>query len=159
MGDDFQPVDQPHPTEMLAFNAWRLFLRSHLILATRLDIALRAQADLPLAWYDVLTHVSEAPQQHIKLRDLEDRVLFSQSTMSRLVSKIEARGYLERSIPPDDRRTVEIHLTSSGARQFRTARAIAIKVLRENFVALLTPGDAERLLEIHGRLSTGPTTN
>ncbi len=152
MGDISHSAPVPEPAEMPAFTAWRLFLGSHAVLVTRLDAALRARADLPLTSYDVLSHVSEAPHQRIRLRDLETRVFFSQSTMSRVASRLEDSGYLERSVPSDDRRTVEIKLTAAGAQKFRTARSVAIEVIREDFVAGLAPGDADRLLEIFGRL-------
>ncbi len=141
------------PGEVAAFAAWRLFLQAHAALVTRLDAALQDRADLPLLWYDVLVHVGEAPGRRIRLRELQERVFFSQSTVSRLAARLEGCGLVERCVPDDDRRTVEVRLTADGARRLRAARAVAIEELRGHFVAALAPGDAERLRDILGRLA------
>lgn len=140
--------------EQAGFLAWRWFLRAQSVLAAGLDKALRRQAGLSLTWYDVLVHIGEAPQQRIRLRDLEERVFFSQSTVSRLAVRLECAGLIERCIPDTNRRTVEISLTASGTETLRAARAVAMAHIREHFLKTLRPGEAERMIELFQRLST-----
>lgn len=144
---------QPH--ERAAFDAWRLFLRAHATLVTGLDAALRTGADLPLSAYDLLAHVAAAPDRRIRMHDLEERVLFSQSTVSRLAARLERDGLLERVVAQDDRRALEVRLTGAGARAFARSRGVAVRYLRENFVGRLAPGQDEHLLELLRGLAGG----
>ena len=137
---------EPEPHERVAFAAWRSLLEVHASLTRRLDAALQDRAGLPLGWYDVLVHVDEAPSGRIRLRELEQRVLVSQSTVSRLAARMEAAKLLARETPQDDRRSVEVHLTAAGLRCLRRARAVAIDEIRQGFVHALTENEAATLL-------------
>jgi DNA-binding MarR family transcriptional regulator len=130
----------------VAFAAWRSLLEVHARLSRRLDAALQRRAGVPLGWYDVLVHVDEAPSGRIRLRELEQRVLVSQSTVSRLAVRMEAAGLLAREKPRDDRRAVELHLTAAGASRLRAARQVAIVEIRESFVHSISADDATQLL-------------
>src|SRR5919199_1123428 len=105
---------QPH--EQAAFEAWALLLRAHATLSGGLDAALREQAAMTLGAYDLLAHVASAPERRIRMHDLERKVLFSQSTVSRLASRLEREGLLERVVAEDDRRALVVRLTGAGAR-------------------------------------------
>jgi DNA-binding MarR family transcriptional regulator len=121
-------------------------LEVHASLTRRLDAALQDRAGVPLGWYDVLVHVDEAPSGRIRLRELEQRVLVSQSTVSRLAVRMEAAGLLARETPDEDRRAVEVHLTAAGMRRLREARAVAIGEVRAAFVESISADDAVQLL-------------
>jgi DNA-binding MarR family transcriptional regulator len=144
------------PHERVAFEAWGLFLRVHASLVAGLDAALRESGDLTLSGYDLLAHVAGAPDRRIRLHDLEERVLFSQSTVSRLAVRLERAGLLERSVAEDDRRALEVRLTAAGARRFAAARGVAADYLREHFVGTLEAGQDAQLLAILRTLSGPP---
>ncbi len=143
------------PGERAAFEAWGLLVRAHATLVAGLDAALRQRAATTLSAYDLLVHVAAAPDRRIRMHDLERRVLFSQSTVSRLAARLEREGLLERVVAEGDRRALEVRLTGAGARAFADARAVAAGYLREHFVAALAPGQDEQLLRILTRLSAG----
>ncbi len=147
------PTVQPH--ERAAFDAWGLFLRVHSTLVTGLDAALRTEAGLPLSAYDMLAQVAGAPDRRIRMHDLERRVHFSQSTVSRLAARLEGEGLLERVVAQGDRRALEVRLTGAGARAFSRSRAVAIGYLREQFVGRLDPGQDEQLRRILRDLCDG----
>jgi DNA-binding MarR family transcriptional regulator len=138
----------PDPRDHAAFTAWRAFLQVHAMLTRQLDQALRERAGIPLSWYDVLVHIDEAPHHRIRSRDLEDRVLVSQSTVSRLAAKLEGAGLVTRTVPADDRRAVQMELTDAGRRSLRRARETAAEEIRRRFVSALHDDDAEHLLRI-----------
>ena len=137
---------QPH--ERTAFAAWGGFLRAHAALATGLDDALRDGADLSLSAYDLLAQVVGSPDRRIRMHDLEQRVLVSQSTVSRLAARLEQAGLLARCAAVGDRRAVEVRLTAAGATRFAAARRVAVAHLREHFVGRLRPGQDAALLDI-----------
>jgi DNA-binding MarR family transcriptional regulator len=141
--------------ERAAFDAWGLLLRVHATLVAGLDAALRERAGITLSAYDLLVHVAAAPDRRIRMHDLERRVLFSQSTVSRLAARLEREGLIERSVAEGDRRALEVRLTSAGARAFATARGVAMAYLREHFVGALEPGQDEQLRRILRDLCDG----
>jgi DNA-binding MarR family transcriptional regulator len=59
--------------------AWRVFLRAHSQITRRLEHELLSEHDLPLASYEVLLHLAEAPAGMLRMTDLADRVLLSRS--------------------------------------------------------------------------------
>ena len=146
---------QPAADEQAAFSAWGAFLAAHAAVTARLDAALQERVGISLGWYDVLVHVAAAPERRLRLRDLDQQVLISQPTVSRLAARMAAVGLLSRSTPEDDHRGVQIALTGMGARRLRQARAVAIEVIRDTFAAALTDEAAVRLhaqmIEIHRR--------
>ncbi len=126
--------------EQVAFEAWSLLLRTHARLVAGLDEALRERAGLTLSAYDVLAHVAAAPERRIPMRELEGKVLFSQSTVSRLAARLEGEGLLQRIVADHDRRALVVRLTGTGASTFKRGRQVATEYLREHFVAALGPG-------------------
>src|SRR5262249_11335051 len=83
---------------------WRMFLRAHASIAGRLERDLVAEHGLPLAWYEVLLQLAEAPGQRLRMTDLAERVLLSRSGLTRLVDRLVAEGLVERAACPSDAR-------------------------------------------------------
>ena len=93
---------------------WRAFLRAHSTMLRRISRDLE-EADLPpLAWYDVLAALREAPEGRLRQVELAERVLLSNSGLSRLIDRIHQRGLVERVSCPSDRRSFWVCLTESG---------------------------------------------
>jgi DNA-binding MarR family transcriptional regulator len=65
--------------------------------------------------YDVLFTLSRCPSGWLRLNELNDHVLLSQSSLSRLVERLEKRGLVDRMPAPDDGRGVLLKLTEEGA--------------------------------------------
>lgn len=51
----------------------------------------------------------------LSVRDIEKRVSLEKSKVSRAVTKLEAKGYLTKSVDADDRRLLKLALTEQGA--------------------------------------------
>ena len=69
--------------------AWRTFLRAHATVVRRLEQELVAEHDLPLASYDVLVQLSEAPDRRLRMTELADAVLLSRSGLTRLADRLQ----------------------------------------------------------------------
>ena len=52
--------------------AWRQFLRTHALVTRRLESELMAEQQLPLASYDVLVQLVEAPQRRLRMSELAE---------------------------------------------------------------------------------------
>src|SRR4029079_19422359 len=71
---------------------WREFLEAHALVVGALEAELDAERDLPLAWYDVLVSLAEAPGRRLRMQDLAARVLFSRSGLTRLLDRMVTAG-------------------------------------------------------------------
>src|SRR5688500_3851544 len=77
--------------------AWRAFLRAHSTMLRRIAADLDEAGLPPLSWYDVLAALRDAPDSALRQVELAERVLLSNSGLSRLVDRIEKTGLVERT--------------------------------------------------------------
>ena len=75
---------------------WRAFLRAHAGCCAELERGTGREAGLPLAWYDVLLQLAEAPERRLRMAELADSVLLSRSGLTRLVDRLQAEGLVRR---------------------------------------------------------------
>jgi DNA-binding MarR family transcriptional regulator len=141
------------PPERLG--AWREFLEAHAVVVGRLEAELAAERDLPLAWYDVLVGLSEAPDRRLRMQDLAERVLFSRSGLTRLVDRMVAAGLVARERCEDDRRGTYAVLTRSGASCLRDASGVHLRGVREHFDRHLSDADVRALHHVLRKVLDG----
>lgn len=122
--------------------AWRAFLAAHARTTARLGRELQDGEDLPLTWYDVLVQLSEGPACGLRMQELADRVLLSQSGLTRLVDRMEAEGLVERRRCADDGRGTLAVLTRSGLARLRRAFPAHLAGVRAAFTDLLSDEEA-----------------
>jgi DNA-binding MarR family transcriptional regulator len=127
--------------------AWGAFLRAHADLVGQMDTTLRAQTGIPLQWYDVLAHVSSAGGP-TTMRQLEQRVLLSQSALSRLVARLVDAGLVSRAASDRDKRTVDLTLTQLGRTRLRAARAVQSRQVRELWADRMDDREAAVMLDV-----------
>jgi DNA-binding MarR family transcriptional regulator len=124
---------------------WRSFLRAHASIASRLERDLIADHGLPLAWYDVLLQLAEAPGQRMRMTDLADRVLLSRSGLTRLVDRLVAEGLVERAACPSDARGTYTVITAGGLRRLREAAPTHLRGIGEYVAGPLSEQELETL--------------
>ena len=82
----------------------------------------------PIEWYDVLWELErEGPSRP---RDIQGRLLFPQSNLSRLLDRLEAAGLIERDTCKEDARGQIVRITDAGTdlrRRMWKAHAAAIQ--------------------------------
>ncbi|MCZ7588862.1 MAG: MarR family transcriptional regulator [Gaiella sp.] len=118
----------------LEFAAWGGFLRTHAELVRALDRELETRHGLPLTQYEVLLHLEAAPEHRLRMSELARSVLLSQSGITRLVDRLEARGLVERAPCAEDRRVLWAQLTDEGAACLAEARPTHLAGVRARFV-------------------------
>ena len=59
--------------------SWRAWLTMNLLLPEVLDRDLRAQMNIGLGEYEILVHLSEAPERRLRMADVAHRTLGSRS--------------------------------------------------------------------------------
>jgi DNA-binding MarR family transcriptional regulator len=132
--------------------AWRAFLRAHSAMLRRIARDLDEAELPPLAWYDVMAALRDAPDQRLRQVELAERVLLSNSGLSRLVDRIEAAGLVERVTCPADRRSFNVQLTPDGAGMLSRMWPVYARGIAEDFLPALgeNPCEIRRTLEAIG---------
>jgi DNA-binding MarR family transcriptional regulator len=132
--------------------AWRVFLRAHSQITRRLEHELLTEHDLPLASYEVLLHLAEAPGGMLRMTDLADRVLLSRSGLTRLVDRLEREGLVARASCPSDARGTNALLTEAGRDRLRSAAPTHLRGVAEHVTDRLTPAEVEQLHALMSKL-------
>src|SRR5881275_1555486 len=145
-----QPTEASRFSE-LELDAWRGFLRSYATLVRELDEELTERHGLPLSSYDVLVQLEEAPEGRLRMSHLADAVLLSRSGLSRLVTRLENQGLLERVDCPSDARGAFAAITDAGREKLAEARVTHRAGVRERFLDKLGERDLRQLARVWSR--------
>jgi DNA-binding MarR family transcriptional regulator len=131
---------------------WQSFLLAHRLLIERLAAQMEELHDLPLAWFDVLIHLAQAPDGALRQAELRDSILLSESGLSRLLVRMATAGLIERATDPDDRRGVIISLTGTGEAAVRAATADHLDLVKLLFTDVLENADHDSLRNVLARV-------
>src|SRR3954465_10592059 len=146
MGYSFRmATGKPTPLDECEMAAWHALIRSHARVVRRLEAELEAEQGLSLQAYEVLAHLSEAPDRRLRMSDLAALVVISPSGLTRLVDKLAADGLVERGRCAGDARVVYATIPPAGLQRFKTAYPIHLRGVREHLVDRL---DREHLAAI-----------
>jgi DNA-binding MarR family transcriptional regulator len=128
--------------------AWRRFLQAHAVLVRRLEADLLAEHQLPLASYDVLVQLVEAPERRLRMTELAQRVLISRSGLTRLVDRLEREGLVRREACDDDARGLFAVLTEDGFQRLRRAAPTHLRGVATYAMDRLDAAQVQALAEI-----------
>jgi len=132
--------------------AWRLFLTVHALATRRIDAELLAAGVLSFDDYDVLLTVNEAADETMRMSELAEAVLLSNSGMTRRVARLVERGLLHREQSRDDGRVFRVSLTRAGRRALEEAWEVYRGLIEDNFVRHLSAAEARTLGGIFQRV-------
>ena len=136
-----------------AVDAWEALYRAQVAVLRQL------RAEFPdrgtsITEYDVLFNLSRQPGHALRIRDLNKHLLLTQPSVSRLLDRLAARGFVAKSGDPDDARGTVVTLTEAGLDEFRRvgarhSRSIAGKM------SVLTPDELRQLAALTDKLRAG----
>jgi DNA-binding MarR family transcriptional regulator len=135
---------------------WQDFLLVHRQLVARLAEQMMTDHQLPMDWFDVLIHLADVPGMRLRQRDLRDRLLLSESGVSRLLVRMERAGVITRAPADDDRRGVAIELTDRGRMALSAAIESHLELVASLFTDRLTTADRAALNRALSKLLTNP---
>ncbi|MGW4399074.1 MarR family winged helix-turn-helix transcriptional regulator [Amycolatopsis nivea] len=101
---------------------WRTLAALHARIEDRLNRALESEHELSVSEYTVLDVLGRQDGFHLRMSQLANAVVLSQSATTRLVTRLEERGLLSRYLCQDDRRGIYTEVTPSGQRLLAAAR-------------------------------------
>jgi DNA-binding MarR family transcriptional regulator len=142
-------------TKLSPAKALRLYeglTRAHAAVVAALEKDMLPEAGIPLAWYDVLADLCEAPGGVMRLQELARVTGITDSGASRRLDQMMKAGLIERQSCPTDRRGVFAHITEKGRAAFVRARAVFTKSLNRHLAAQLEPEDAKAMTAALSRL-------
>lgn len=143
-----QPAGSP---VRLAAETWESLFRAQVAVMRRLQSG-PAFKELAVNEYDVLFTLSRCPSGWLRLNELNDNVLLSQSSLSRLVERLEKRGLLERMPAPQDGRGVLLKLTDAGRDLQKQIGREHVRDISALITPALTAGEQRELLRLTEKL-------
>ncbi|MYT20128.1 MarR family transcriptional regulator [Streptomyces sp. SID7760] len=113
---------------------WCALSLLHGRIESHIERALQAGHGLSVREYsllDVLSRQHSGPGGHLRMHQVADSVVLSQSATTRLVSRLEDRGLLNRYICDTDRRGIYTDVSEAGLDLLAAARPTNDAALRE----------------------------
>ena len=142
-----EPNEDPTRPATAWADAWRgvLFAGAKVLRVAERDLVERE--GFPITWLDVLAQLYDAPDNGLRMQELEERSLFTRSGLTRLVDRIEAAGLVRREPVPGDRRGVRVVLTPEGRRRHDRAFVEHMRVIEREFGGQLTPAGQQAVAD------------
>ncbi|WP_301116323.1 MarR family transcriptional regulator [Pusillimonas sp. (ex Stolz et al. 2005)] len=123
-------------------DAWLKLIQTVSNVEAALGKVLQAHQGLGLSEYRALEILSRSPDSELRMQDLAAHLRLNQSSVSRMVERLERGGLTVRDVCPDDKRGVYTVLTDAGRARLESARPNYEKALE----AALKEHGAEKFL-------------
>lgn len=127
---------------------WRSFLTACQSLFGAIDAQLLRDSGMPHGYYEILVHLSEAPDCAMRMSELAKASTYSKSRLSHAVAKLEERGWVVRRECPTDRRGQVAQLTHDGFAVLAAAAPAHVEQVRRALIDPLTPDQVRQLADI-----------
>ncbi|MFE1595063.1 MarR family winged helix-turn-helix transcriptional regulator [Nocardia sp. NPDC058705] len=139
---------------------WQAYIR----LRQRLDAALAAGlagSGLSMADFELMVPLSAAPNGCMRAKELAAEVCWDKARLSKQLSRMVARGLVDRAPAVDDARGIVVSLTERGSVVLRQAAPEHVELVRELFVDKMTRREADAIRSLSDKVaaaSEGQTT-
>lgn len=133
--------------------AWVGLLRGHSAATRRLNAELLSQHGLTLNDYEVLMHLSRAPERRLRRVDLVERLLLTPSGITRLLDGLERIGLVTKATCDHDARVTYAVLTDAGYDRLIEAADTLIVDVERAFAARFSSEELLALATLLGRLT------
>ncbi|WP_374009629.1 MarR family winged helix-turn-helix transcriptional regulator [Leifsonia sp. LS-T14] len=141
--------------ELELFQAFHLMRRGF---DRTLDAQLQHDDGISISELEVLMALTRSPGRRLRVRDLVDATGWEKSRVSHQVTRMVARGFVERQECAEDRRASWIHLTGEGRRVVVRALPKHSATIRRILFDALTQEQQEHLLGIAHSMNAAITT-
>jgi DNA-binding MarR family transcriptional regulator len=114
---------------------WRALAALHARIEGEIERALQQTHGLSVSEYAVLDVLARQDEWHMRMQQLAEAVVLSQSATTRLVSRLETDGLLARHLCATDRRGIYTEVTPAGRERLAQARPTHDAALRRALAA------------------------
>jgi DNA-binding MarR family transcriptional regulator len=133
--------------------AWIGFQRAHSLLMKALEADLIANFGLQLSGFEVLSRVAAAEDGRLRMSDLAEQVLLSQSRVSRLVTELERKGLMARDGCKTDTRVVYAVITDDGRELLQQCQGHHVESIEQRFFKGLSQKEIAQLADLWERVA------
>lgn len=127
--------------------AWRSYLAANRLLMAELEKGFQ-QHGLSSSDYEVLVHLSEAPERRLRMWELSRATLLEKSRLSHQITRMEKAGLVRRESCPGDRRGQFAVLTARGWETIKRVAPYHVEHVRASFIDRLDDDQLKTLTEI-----------
>ncbi len=121
-------------------------METHALIVRNLESQMREeQSDLPIEWFDVLIHLSEASDGRMRMSDIGGTLALIPSNITRLVDRMEDAALVKREPCPEDRRVTYAVITQEGREMLRQTIPDYRRRVEGIFMQHLTDDDVRAL--------------
>jgi DNA-binding MarR family transcriptional regulator len=132
--------------------AWVGLLRAYSALTRSLNADLVTNHGLTINDYEVLLHLSRAPEHRLRRVDLAERLILTPSGITRLLDGLERCGYVAKARCASDARVTYAVITEDGLEKLRTASDTHLGGIRDAFERRFSEEELETLADLLRRL-------
>ncbi len=137
-----------------AVAAWEALFRAQVGVMRRLASEFPSE-NMSFNEYDVLFNISRQPERRIRLRDLNQHVLLTQPSVSRLIDRLAAKGYVSKLPDPGDGRGTIVAMTEKGQSVFRQVALEHVGAIDRHLSGALDADELEELRRLCEKLQRG----
>jgi len=142
MGKDPQPLWRKAATHTL---------HTSLLLKVVLEEQLNEATGLLLADNEALLNLAHADRP-LRMSDIAHRLILSRGGTTKVIDRLEDRGYARRSPDPEDRRATVVEITPEGRDALAAARSVIDAGLEEAWKAYISDEEATIIVEVMDRV-------
>ncbi|MFC8536753.1 MarR family winged helix-turn-helix transcriptional regulator [Streptomyces sp. NPDC057249] len=122
-------TSQPAPAHASDQALWSRTLVLFTRVERELSQALQRRHGISLSEFRSLENLHRADNGELRMQDLAERVGLGQSSVTRLVGRLEKTGYAHKDLCPSDKRGVYAVITEDGRRRYQDACVTYVEVL------------------------------
>lgn len=134
---------------------FRAFLAASSGVTSRLDAMLKASCGLTLDDYEVLVHLSEAPEHRVRMSELSTLMLHSKSRLTQRIDRLTSRELVIREKCADDARGTWAVLTPKGLAELEAAAPRHLEHVRTHLFAYLEADELSTMVHALERITEG----
>jgi DNA-binding MarR family transcriptional regulator len=132
---------------------WSAFATVLEWLPPALDAQLQRDSDLTHFEYGILFALANAHNRTLRMSTLAGYANSSLSRLSRAVTRLEKKGWMQRAPDPGDGRSTLATLTAAGFERFEQASPGHVQTVNRLVIDTLTTAQARQLREISRRIT------
>lgn len=131
---------------------WHDFVVMHHELTGELDRRLQRDAGISQSDYAVMLALFKAPERRLRPGELGETIVWEKSRLSHQLTRMAARGLVERAECDTDARGTWIVLTRAGRRALLGAMRDHATAIRTLFFDALEPGEKQAIADASSRV-------
>lgn len=126
-------------------SAWGAFFVAHALSIQKIERELSTKAPLSLHEYDVLLAIDRTHEKKLRYSDLVSASIFTKSGITRILKRLENRGYIDRLKCESDGRGALAQLNKKGASALRDTWELYSREILNVLDPALTHSEAKEL--------------